>query len=137
LSKVRRSAHPARGRPDRRAAAAGAGNPCEIGPISRVLAGAAAVGPEVALRRRRKAVNVAQRMIEVLIGRLITDEQFRLEFLEHPERTLLDLCDRGLELSRTEIAALVGTDPTLWARTADAIDPRLQKASLKNEVRMS
>jgi hypothetical protein len=101
------------------------------------LAGAAAVGPEVALRRRRKAVNVAQRMIEVLIGRLITDEQFRLEFLEHPERTLLDLCDRGLELSRTEIAALVGTDPTLWARTADAIDPRLQKASLKNEVRMS
>jgi len=100
------------------------------------LAGAAAVGPEVALRHPRKAVNVAQRMIEVLIGRLITDEQFRLEFLEHPERTLLDLCDRGLELSRTEIAALVGTDPTLWARTADAIDPRLQKASLKNEARV-
>jgi len=79
---------------------------------------------------------VAQRMIEVLIGRLITDEQFRLEFLEHPERTLLDLCDRGLELSRTEIAALVNTDPTLWARTAVRIDPRLQKASFKNETRL-
>jgi hypothetical protein len=101
------------------------------------LNGAAAGGPEVALRRERKAVNLAQRIIEVLIGRLITDEQFRLEFLANPEQTLLDLCDRGLELSRTEIAALVGTDPTLWARTADAIDPRLQKASLKNEVRMS
>jgi hypothetical protein len=79
---------------------------------------------------------LAQRIIEILIGRLITDEEFRSEFLRDPERTLLALSDRGLELSRTEIAALVSTDPTLWARTADAIDPRLQKASLKNEVRV-
>jgi hypothetical protein len=80
---------------------------------------------------------LAQRIIELVIGRLITDEQFRAEFLEDPENTLLAMCDRGLELSRTEIAALVHTDPTLWARTADAIDPRLQKASLKNEARVS
>jgi hypothetical protein len=83
----------------------------------------------------RKAVTLAQRIIEILIGRLITDEEFRSEFLRDPERTLLELSDRGLELSRTEVAALVSTDPTLWATTADAIDPRLQKASLKNEVR--
>jgi hypothetical protein len=38
-----------------------------------------------------------------------------------------------LELSRTEIAALLNTDATLWARIADGIDPRLQKASLRNE----
>jgi hypothetical protein len=69
----------------------------------------------------------------MLIGRLITDEQFRREFLDDPEKTLFDLCDRGLELSRTETAALVNTDPALWARTGEAIDPRLQKASLKNE----
>ena len=80
---------------------------------------------------------MAQRIIEILIGRLITDEQFRAEFLSDPEQTLLDLRDLGLELSRTEIAALVNTDPALWARTADAIDPRLQKASLKNQVRVS
>ena len=72
----------------------------------------------------------------MLIGRLITDEQFRSEFARDPENTLLALCDRGLELSRTEIAALVNTDPALWERTADAIDPRLQKASLKNEARV-
>jgi hypothetical protein len=29
----------------------------------------------------------------------------------------------------------VNTDASLWSRTADAIDPRLQKASLKNETR--
>ena len=79
---------------------------------------------------------MAQRIIEMLIGRLITDEEFRGEFLEDPENTLLALCERGLELSRTEIAALMNTDVTLWARTADAIDPRLQKASLKNEARV-
>ena len=79
---------------------------------------------------------MAQRIIEILIGRLITDEEFRSAFLRDPERTLLELSERGLELSRTEVAALLSTDPTLWARTADAIDPRLQKASLKNEVRI-
>ena len=79
---------------------------------------------------------MAQRIIEMVIGRLITDEQFRAEFLHDPENTLLELCERGFELSCTEIAALVHTDPALWARTADAIDPRLQKVSLLNEVRV-
>jgi hypothetical protein len=79
---------------------------------------------------------LAQRIIEMVIGRLISDDQFRAEFLLDPETMLLALCDRGLELSRTEIAALVNTDRMLWARTADAIDPRLQKASLKNEARV-
>ena len=76
---------------------------------------------------------MAQRIIEILVGRLITDEQFRREFLADPEVTLLGLRDRGLELNRTEIAALLNTDATLWARTADGIDPRLQKTSLRSE----
>jgi hypothetical protein len=76
-------------------------------------------------------VGVAQRIVEMLIGRLITDEQFREKFLHAPEKTLLDLCDRGLDLSKTEIAALMNTDPSIWARAAGALDPRLQKASLK------
>jgi hypothetical protein len=73
----------------------------------------------------------------MLIGRLITDEEFRLEFTADPHATLLDLRDRGMELSKTEIAALLNTDGALWARTAEQIDPRLQKASLKNEARVS
>lgn len=80
---------------------------------------------------------MAQRTIEMLVGRLITDEEFRSEFLKDPEKTLTELKDLGLELSRTEVAALIDTDPKLWARTADAIDPRLQKASFKTVVRMS
>jgi len=79
---------------------------------------------------------VAQRTVEMLIGRLITDEEFRSEFLRDPERTLAELSDLGMDLSRTEVAALVNTDSSLWSRTADAIDPRLQKASFKNVVRI-
>jgi len=39
---------------------------------------------------------VAQRIIEMLIGRLITDEEFRREFLRDPEKTLLAQSERGL-----------------------------------------
>ncbi len=84
-----------------------------------------------------EVVTVAHRTIEMLIGRLITDEEFRTQFLRDPEQTLTELNDLGLVLSRTEVSALIGTDPALWARTADAIDPRLQKASFKNPVRIS
>ena len=76
---------------------------------------------------------MAQRIVEVVIGRLITDEQFRAAFVAHPEGTLVGLGDRGLELTRTEIAALVNTDPALWERAAGMLDPRLQKASLVNQ----
>src|SRR6185436_4114580 len=70
-------------------------------------------GPQLAFLSRRKAVTVAQRIIEILSGRLITDQQFRGEFLTAPETTLAALSDRGLELSRAEMAALIDTDPTL------------------------
>ena len=89
----------------------------------------------VALRVVRKDLTLAQRIVEILIGRLVTDEQFRSDFLTAPENTLLDYCNgRGLDLSSTEIAALLATDRTLWGRTADALDGRLQKASLTHQV---
>jgi hypothetical protein len=76
--------------------------------------------------------DVAQRIVETVIGRLITDEEFRAEFSNDPEATLLALCGLGFELSRTEIAALVNTNCSIWQAAADALDPRLQKASLDN-----
>jgi hypothetical protein len=77
---------------------------------------------------------LAQRIVEMLIGRLITDEQFRATFLASPERTLLKLCESGLELSRTEIAALVKTEPLMWTQAAELLDARLQKASLERNA---
>jgi hypothetical protein len=71
--------------------------------------------------------------MEILIGRLFTDEDFRREFLSAPEQTLFGLRDRGMELSSTEIAALVCTERTLWNVTAERLDPRLQKISLTKD----
>ncbi len=67
----------------------------------------------------------------MLIGRLIADEQFRRAFLVRPEATLIEMCERGFELSRTEITALLSTDRDLWGSAARQLDPRLQKASLE------
>jgi hypothetical protein len=74
---------------------------------------------------------VTQRNVENLIGRLLTDEDFRQTFAADPEQSLRDLLERGIHLTPLEIAALVSMDSALWRRAADEIDPRLQKARLK------
>jgi len=74
---------------------------------------------------------VTQRCIESVIGRLVTDEDFRAMFLNDPHQALGELLERGTHLSHGEIAALIAIDSTLWERVAAEIDPRLQKASLK------
>jgi hypothetical protein len=74
---------------------------------------------------------VTQRSVEMVIGRLSTDEEFRQTFLDDPHRALAELLAWGTHLTHAEIAALIATDSSLWGRVADQVDPRLQKASLK------
>jgi len=73
---------------------------------------------------------VSQRCIEMVIGRLLTDEGFRETFVCDPHRALDELLERGMHLTHAEIAALVATDHNLWRRVAEQIDPRLQKVSV-------
>ncbi len=73
---------------------------------------------------------MAQRSVEIAIGRLVTDEAFRAMFLRDPAATLAQFAECGYPLTPLEVAALTATDPALWARTAQEIDPRLQKAFL-------
>jgi hypothetical protein len=72
-----------------------------------------------------------QRHIELLIGRLVTDEDFRRAFQIDPHKTLNEAAQWGLALTATEVSALVATDQTLWDRIAVELDSRLQKASLR------
>ena len=72
---------------------------------------------------------MSQRNVEVFIGRLITDEAFREMFLRDSAATLTGFAEWGYELTRVEIAALEATDPALWTRASEQIDPRLQKVS--------
>ena len=75
------------------------------------------------------------RSIEILIGRLVTDEEFREAFRRDPRGALTSAWRWGLELTRGEIAALLDTDHTLWERMAGELDQRLQKASLRGPAR--
>ena len=73
---------------------------------------------------------VAQRSIEILIGRLVTDEVFLAGFRTNAVAALIEFTESGYELTALEIAALQATPVEVWERAAGHIDPRLQKASL-------
>jgi hypothetical protein len=73
---------------------------------------------------------VAQRSVEIVIGRLVTDEAFRIEFFKDTAMTLTRFIETGYELTSLEIAALKATDTDVWAQAAEQIDSRLQKVSL-------
>ena len=74
---------------------------------------------------------MAQRSIEILIGRLVTDEAFRSAFRADTAATLTGFVESGYELTALEISALRATPPDVWERAAEQIDPRLEKASFR------
>ena len=73
---------------------------------------------------------MAQRSVEILIGRLITDEAFRSSFRTDAVTALAGFIESGYELTPVEITALGATPADLWERAAQDVDPRLQKVSL-------
>lgn len=73
---------------------------------------------------------MSQSNVERVIGRLVTDEEFRSRFEEDPRAVLREVTDLGVELTCLELQALASIDPRLAARIAEAIDPRIQKACL-------
>ncbi len=74
---------------------------------------------------------MSQRNVQLIIGRLVTDEDLREQFLRAPANTLEELSERGWDLTRGEIDALLETDAQLWARIARKLSPRLQRCSLQ------
>jgi hypothetical protein len=73
---------------------------------------------------------MAHRTVQLIIGRILADEEFRDEFLAHPAATLAGLRDRGIDLTDAEAAALVDTDRGLWTLGAKRLDARLQRCRL-------
>lgn len=70
---------------------------------------------------------MSQRNIELLIGRLLTDEAFRFEFVSHLNKTLGSFIDSGHELTAHEVQVLIASNPSFWNDIAAEIDPRLRK----------
>jgi hypothetical protein len=73
---------------------------------------------------------MSQRAIEIVVGRLVTDERFREAFLSSPRQVLEDLVAEGMALTETEMRSLVATRASLWSEVGEQVHPNLQKASL-------
>ena len=74
---------------------------------------------------------MTQQSVEILIGKLLTDEELREAFERNPHEVLVWLLRQGLQLSRLEMEALQSIKPSDLSGLADMIDRRLQKASLR------
>jgi hypothetical protein len=73
---------------------------------------------------------MSQSNVERVVGRLVTDEEFRRRFGENPAVVLREWREGGLELTECEFRVLSAFDTRVAARCASVIDPRLQKADL-------
>ena len=75
---------------------------------------------------------MSRRIVERVIGRLLTDEEFRQEFTRAPMETLVALAAQGWDLTGVEVEALLHIDCSLWSKAAARIDRRLRRSSLKD-----
>ena len=73
---------------------------------------------------------MAQRTVQLIIGQILTDEEFRSDFLERSLETLTSLRDKGVDLTLVEIDALAQTDRRFWLIGAEWVDARLQRCRL-------
>ena len=74
---------------------------------------------------------MSQKTVQLVIGRLLTEEELRARFVERPLETLAELQELGLELTRDEVEALAQCDARMWPSMAKRIHPRLQRCRLR------
>ncbi len=74
---------------------------------------------------------MSQRTVESVIGRLVTDEEFRRRFRDKPESVIDELIASGVPLTPVERRALLEMDSSACEQFAERVDPRLQKICLR------
>jgi hypothetical protein len=76
---------------------------------------------------------MSQRNVEAVVGRLATDEDFRIQFQVDRAAVIDDLVARGTELTHVERQALLDLDFGACERFAERVDPRIQKVCLRRK----
>jgi hypothetical protein len=76
-------------------------------------------------------VDMAQKVVQFIIGQILTDEELRARFVKRPLETLSELRGAGFELTNSEVEALAQTDRRLWELGKTWIDPRLRRYPLR------
>jgi DNA-binding NarL/FixJ family response regulator len=74
----------------------------------------------------RGLANMSSWGVQFVIGKLVTDDAFRRRFETSAHDSLLTLCEQGIDLTDTELVALLETNQHLWSATAKQLDPRLR-----------
>jgi DNA-binding NarL/FixJ family response regulator len=74
----------------------------------------------------RKVIGVSQRSVQLVIGRLLTDADFRRRVQQRGSAYLIRLRTQGVDLSRAEVATLIERDPRVWTNLAKRLDRRSQ-----------
>lgn len=69
---------------------------------------------------------MSQQAVEGILGRLITDEEFRDEFFRDPQTTCQNLIKEAP--TNQEVAALVRLDRSVLNRLAAVLDPKIVRA---------
>jgi len=77
---------------------------------------------------------VSQRIVEQVIGRLVTDEGYRRRFAADPRGAIDEIACCGRELNDCERQALLSLDAERFNSFAEAIDPMLLKADLSGGI---
>lgn len=72
---------------------------------------------------------MAHKTVQMIVGRILTDEAFRDRFVADPGATLATLRELGYDLTQLEIDALSKTNRLLWQHGPDWIDARLQRCA--------
>jgi hypothetical protein len=78
----------------------------------------------------RQENELSQRIVEQIIGKLVTDEGFRRRFGGDSRAAIGEVARCGCHLTAYEWQALSRLDPQRFDRFAEALDPRLLQADL-------
>lgn len=78
---------------------------------------------------------MSQKSVEIILGKLATDEELRERFRDDAAALLRALVDAGLALTRTEVTALLSCGGPFVDAVGAVMDSRLVKASLRPERR--
>ncbi len=70
---------------------------------------------------------MSQRNVELVLGKLATDEDFRRRFAASPRAALAEAAAAGLDLTPVEQRALLELEMDACESFAACLDPRLQK----------
>ena len=73
---------------------------------------------------------MSQKSVEIVIGKLATDEALRARFVADSKATLERLGEQGLDLNPAEVEALLAIPKGGWIVMSRWIHPRLQKIAL-------